>query len=76
MSAISKISPDGGTTLYDIKDAKAQTKVLSNPITIEGQTVNQVEDALTALNNKSGGGSADLRGTDTYNVLLVTTSEL
>ena len=51
MADISKLSPDGGTNVYDLKDAKAQPKTLSSPITVQGETKTTVEDTLNALNH-------------------------
>jgi len=48
MPDISKISiPDDGE--YNLKDAKAQTKVMSAPITIKGESFTEVEETLQEL---------------------------
>ena len=76
MAKISKISPDGGTTILDLKDAYAQTKNLTTPIEVDGTTQTTVEGALGAINNKSGGGSIGSTTPDTDNVMLVTANEM
>ena len=57
MSYISELSPDGGTTNYDLKDKNAQTKNLTSPIEVGGQQKTTVEDCLEALAESGGGGT-------------------
>lgn len=76
MAKISKISPDGGTTVFDLKDKDAQTKTLTTPIEVDGESQTTVEDALSAINNKSGGGSISGTTPDTDNIMLVTANEM
>ena len=64
MAFISELSPDGGTSKYDLKDKNAQTKNLSTPIEIGGQQKTTVEDCLEAL-AESGGGGTDAYVDDT-----------
>lgn len=57
---ISKISLDGGTTEYDIKDPNAQPKNLTAPITINGEQKTTVESALNGLNSKNSYDGSNL----------------
>jgi hypothetical protein len=43
MAKISELSPDGGSTRYELKDKNAQPKTLSTPITVNGQSQTTVE---------------------------------
>lgn len=61
MAFISEISPDGGTSSFDLKDKNAQTKNLTSPIEVDGEEQSTVEGCLTALAESGGGG-----GTDAY----------
>lgn len=77
MPDISKISPDGGTTEYDLKDVNAQRKTLTTPIVVSGQSYTDLELAVRAINNKpGGGGSIGMDTVDTEDVMLITTSEM
>lgn len=78
MPDISKISPDGGTTQYNVKDSNAQRKTLTTPIVVSGQSYTDLEEAVRAINNKpgGGGGSIGMDTVDTENVMLITTSEM
>lgn len=75
MAKISELSPDGGSTRYELKDKDAQPKTLSTPITVNGQSQTTVEGALQAINNKPSSGIDDTTA-DTYNIMLVGDSEL
>lgn len=75
MAKISKISPDGGSTRYELKDKDAQPKTLSTPITVNGTSQTTVEGALNAINNKPSSGIDDTTA-DTYNIMLVTANEM
>lgn len=57
MSYISELSPDGGTTNYDLKDKNAQTKNLTSPITVGGTPKTTVEGCLEALAQTGGTGA-------------------
>jgi len=75
MAKISELSPDGGSTRYELKDKDAQTKTLSTPITVNGTSQTTVEGALGAINDKPSSG-IDGTTTDTDNIMLVTDSEM
>lgn len=75
MPDITKISPDGGTTEYDLKDANAQRKTLTTPIVVSGQSYTDLELAVRAINAKPG-ASIETDTVDTDNVMLVTSSEM
>lgn len=57
MPYISEISPDGGTSRFDLKDKNAQTKNLTSPIEVGGEQQSTVEDCLSALAESGGGGT-------------------
>jgi hypothetical protein len=59
MAFISKlnIGSGGNASSYDIKDKNAQTKTLTTPIIVDGSSYNTVEEAMSAINNKSGSGT-------------------
>ena len=75
MAKISELSPDGGSTRYELKDKDAQTKTLSTPITVNGQSKTTVEGALKAINDKPSSG-IDGTTVDTDNIMLVADSEM
>ena len=58
MPYISEISPDGGTSRFDLKDKNAQTKNLTKPIEVGGSSKTTVETCLEALAQSGGGTSA------------------
>ena len=64
MSAISNIEirpAEGGQAIqYDIKDANAQPKTLSTPITINGEQKSTVESALNGLNSMNSYDGSNL----------------
>ena len=79
MSAISKISPDGGITEYDLKDALTRgytgtraevIAAINNDLIAEDMLVYITDD------DSSDTSDIDLSGADTHNVMLVQIAEM